>query len=283
MKRRFAMVDVFSSVPFGGNPLAVVLDAEGLSTEQMQTITRWMNLSETAYLLPPTTPEADYRVRIFTLTKELPFAGHPTLGACHSWLATGGSPRHEDHIVQECGAGLVTIRTTGEQLAFAAPPLLRSGPVEEAFLSELTSVLGIDAHEIIDSRWIDNGPGWVGILLTDAETVLAVEADFARYTGQGPLDIGLVGPHREGSAADFEIRALFSDDHGAKREDPATGSLNASVGQWLFETDRASSPYLARQGTRLGRDGLVHVEQDTDGLVWVGGATSTRVKGNLHS
>lgn len=283
MQRRFAMVDVFSSAPFGGNPLAVVVDADGLSTEQMQTITRWMNLSETAFLLPPTHPEADYRVRIFTLAHELPFAGHPTLGACHTWLAVDGRPHGEDQVVQECGAGLVTIRTTGDRLAFAAPPLLRSGPVDAAFLAELTGVLGLDAGAIVDCRWIDNGPGWVGILLEDAETVLSVDADVSRYAGSGPLAIGLVGAHPQGADAAFEVRGLFSDELGAMREDPVTGSLNASVGQWLFATGRANSPYLARQGTRLGRHGRVEVARDADGRVWVGGDTITRVEGLLQS
>ena len=234
-------------------------------------------------MLPAIHPEADYRVRIFTLTQELPFAGHPTLGACHTWLAAGGSPMDADQVVQECGAGLVEIRTTGDRLAFAPPPLLRSGPVHAAFLGQLTEVLGIGADEIIDSRWIDNGPGWVGILLKDAKAVLDVEADFNRYTGPGPLDIGLIGPHPDGSEAAFEIRALFSDDQGAMREDPVTGSLNAAAGQWLFATGRANSPYLARQGTRLGRNGQVHVERDADGRVWVGGHTITHVEGNLST
>lgn len=282
MVRQFHMVDVFSSVPFGGNPLAVVVDADDMSSDEMQTITRWMNLSETAFLLPPTRPEADYRVRIFTLTRELPFAGHPTLGACHTWLATGGSPRHDDRVVQECGAGLVEIRQTGDDLAFAAPPLLRSGPVDAEQLRLLTDVLGLDAEDIVDCRWIDNGPGWVGVMLEDAETVLSVDADAGRHTGSGPLDIGLVGPHPDGSDHAFEIRGLFSDELGAMREDPVTGSLNASVGQWLFETGRATSSYVARQGTRLGRHGRVRVERDAAGQVWVGGATLTRVQGELH-
>lgn len=282
MERQFHMVDVFSSVPFGGNPLAVVVDAEDLSSDEMQTITRWMNLSETAFLLPPTRPEADYRVRIFTLARELPFAGHPTLGACHTWLATGGSPRHDDRVVQECGAGLVEIRQTGDHLAFAAPPLVRGGPVDAEQVRLLTDVLGLDAEDIVDCRWIDNGPGWVGVLLEDAEAVLSVNADTGRYTGSGSLDIGLVGPHPDGSDHAFEVRALFSDELGAMREDPVTGSLNASVGQWLFETGRATSPYVARQGTRLGRHGHVRVERDAAGQVWVGGATLTRVQGDLH-
>lgn len=284
MKRRLHMVDVFSSVPFGGNPLAVVVDAEGMSADEMQKLTRWMNLSESAFLLPPTHPEADYRIRIFTLARELPFAGHPTLGSCHTWLATGGSPRHGDRVVQETATGLVEIRTTdGGNLSFAAPPLLRSGPVDADLVQQLSAVLGVEPHEIVDCRWIDNGPGWVGVMLTDAEDVLSVEADFARYAGPGSLDIGLVGPSPHGSEWAFEIRALFSDESGAMREDPVTGSLNASVGQWMFETGRATGPYVARQGTRLGREGRVRVDRDPDGRVWVGGATITRVHGELQT
>lgn len=283
MTRPFQMVDVFSPVPYGGNPLAVVLDAEGLSTDEMQTITRWMNLSETAFLLPPTDPGADYRVRIFTLAHELPFAGHPTLGACHTWLDTGGSPREPGRIVQECGAGLVELRRSGEQLAFAAPPLVRSGPVDAAHVERLLDVLGLTADDVVECRWIDNGPGWVGVLLADADAVLAVEADVSRHTGPGPLDIGLVGPHPDGSEFDLEVRGLFTVERGELREDPVTGSLNASIGQWLFETGRVDAPYVARQGTKLGRHGRVHVDRDTDGKVWVGGDTVTRVEGRLRS
>src|SRR5687768_11256952 len=181
MRRRFQQVDVFSPDPFLGNPLAVVLDGEGLSTEEMQRFSRWTNLSETTFLLPPTTSEADYRVRIFTLARELPFAGHPTLRSCHAWLTAGGKPRRPDLIVQECGAGLVQVRRSDKGLAFAAPPLLRSGPVDEDLLTQVAAVLGIPRREIVDAQWADNGPGWVAVLLKDAEAVLAVEPDFRRY------------------------------------------------------------------------------------------------------
>ncbi|WP_052666805.1 PhzF family phenazine biosynthesis protein [Nitriliruptor alkaliphilus] len=282
MSRLFHLVDVFSSVPFGGNPLAVVLEADDLSTDEMQAITRWMNLSETTFLLPPTHPEADYRVRIFTLDRELPFAGHPTLGTCHTWLATEGIGHRGDRVVQECGAGLIDIRRREDRLTFAAPPLLRSGPVDDELAEELRAVLRLEPADVLDSRWIDNGPGWVGILLEDADSVLAVEPDLGRFTGPGMLEVGLVGPHPEGSEEAFEIRAL-SIDGSSLSEDPVTGSLNASVGQWLFETGRATSPYVARQGTRLGRHGRIHVERDVDGQVWVGGATVTRVEGRLRT
>lgn len=281
MRRRFQQIDVFSNKPFSGNPLAVVLDAEGLSTEQMQHFARWTNLSETTFLLPPTTPEADYRVRIFTLPRELPFAGHPTLGTCHAWLQSGGVSKRPDRIVQECPAGLVPIRRRESGLAFAAPPLVRTGPVDDAFVNELASVLEIDRGHIVDAQWADNGPGWVAILLEDAAAVLAVEADFSKYSGEGSLDIGLVGPYPPGSECAFEVRAIFSDEQGAMREDPVTGSLNASLAQWLLATGRATAPYVASQGTRLGRRGRAHIEQDPDGTIWVGGASVTYISGTI--
>jgi PhzF family phenazine biosynthesis protein len=282
MRRRFQQVDVFSPVPFLGNPLAVVVDGDGLTTEQMQQFARWTNLSETTFLLPPTSPDADYRVRIFTLARELPFAGHPTLGSCHAWLAAGGVPRDEGRIVQECGAGLIPIRRTEHGLAFAAPPLIRTGPVEEPFLGVLADVLGIPEAQIVDARWADNGPGWVAVLLQDADAVLALEPDFSRWTGEGSLDIGIVGPYPPGAECAWEVRAVFSDEQGAMREDPVTGSLNASLAQWLLETGRATAPYVASQGTRLDRRGRPRIEQDADGTVWVGGATHTCIQGEVE-
>ncbi len=281
MRRRFQQVDVFGSGPFTGNPLAVVLDADDLSTEEMQGFTRWANLSESTFLLPPTTPEADYRVRIFTLAGELPFAGHPTLGSCHAWLTGGGEPAGDDTIVQECGAGLIPIRRNGPRLAFAAPPLVRSGPVDDDFVEELADTLGIDGASIVDSQWVDNGPGWVGLLLQSAEGVLAVEPDFSRYTGFTKLDIGLIGPYPPGSECAFEVRAIFSDERGAAREDPVTGSLNASLAQWLLSSDRATAPYVAAQGARMGRRGRVHISQDIE-AVWVGGEAVTSIEGHIE-
>lgn len=276
MTRPFRLVDVFGTDPFTGNPLAVVADAEGLSTEEMQAITRWLNLSETAFLLPPTDPGADYRVRIFTLAHELPFAGHPTLGSAHAWLEGGGQPRRDGVIVQQCGAGLVTIRREAGRLAFAAPPLLHSGQPSEAEIAQVAAVLRIDRDAIVDAAWADNGPGWIAVLLASAEAVLAVEP--SRHH-RDRIDIGLVGPHAPGSEAAFEIRAIFSDGQGALIEDPVTGSLNASVGQWLFASGRATRRYVAAQGTRLGRTGRIHVEQDSEGQVWVAGATRTLFSG----
>jgi PhzF family phenazine biosynthesis protein len=276
MPRPFHLVDVFGLSPFSGNPLAVVADAEGLSTDEMQAITRWMNLSETAFLLKPRHPDADYRVRIFTLARELPFAGHPTLGACHAWIAGGGRPKRQGLIVQECGAGLIEVKQTEGRLAFAAPPLIRSGPVSPEDLAEAVAMLRIDPSHIVEARWIDNGPGWMGLMLRSAEAVLSVEP--AGHHA-GPIDVGIVGPHPGGSEAAFELRALFTSPSGTIIEDPVTGSLNASVGQWLFESGRGSESYVAAQGTRLGRTGRVHVARDRDGTVWVGGRTATLFSG----
>ena len=276
MPRRFSQVDVFTTSPYCGNPVAVVHDGYGLTTDAMQRFAHWTNLSETTFVLPPEHPEADYRVRIFTPTMELPFAGHPTLGTCHAWLEAGGTARADDRIVQECGAGLVPVRRTGDGLAFAAPPLLRSGPVEEELVTQIAGMLGIERDAIVDAEWADNGPGWVAIMLADAEAVLAL-----RPGPIGDLDIGVVGPHPPGGDVAFELRAFFPKD-GATVEDPVTGSLNASVAQWLLRSGGASTPYVAAQGTALGRAGRVHVTTDADGTVWVGGGTVTCVAGEVQ-
>ena len=282
MRRRFQQVDGFGLRPYTGNPVAVVIDGEGLTYEQMVQLTRWTNLSEATFLLPPTLPEADYRVRIFTLAGELPFAGHPTLGSCHAWLTAGGRPRSADRIVQECGVGLVPLRRREGVLYFAAPPLIRSGPLEDELLSYLARGLGLRREEIVDAAWVDNGPGWVGLLLRDAEAVLAVEPAFERHTGPGTLDIGLVGMYPPGAECAIEVRALFSDEHGLLREDPVTGSLNASLAQWLLGNGRMRAPYVASQGTRLGRLGRPRIEQDADGTIWIGGATHTCISGVIE-
>ncbi len=275
MGRPFQLIDVFGRGDFTGNPLAVVAGADDLDTDTLQRITRWLNLSETTFLLAPTDARADYRVRIFTLERELPFAGHPTLGSCHAWLAFGGRPRQHAEVVQECGAGLVAVRREA-RLAFAAPPLIRSGPVEPAELAQVAEVLHLPTAAIVDAQWVDNGPGWLAVMLGSAEAVLAVEPARAHAR---PVYIGVVGPHPGGGEAGFEIRALFSDQQGAVIEDPVTGSLNASVAQWLYASGRVAGPYVAAQGTRLGRTGRVHIERDDDGQVWVGGATRTLFSG----
>ena len=278
MTRAFKLVDVFGETPLAGNPLAVVFDAEGLDADMMLKFARWMNLSETVFLMAPTDPAADYKVRIFTLDHELPFAGHPTLGACHAWLEAGGQPRGSGQVVQECGAGLIPLRRGEGVNAFAAPPVLRGGPVEDALLDEVAAVLRIGRGDIVDAQWIDNGPGWIGVLMKSADAVLALQParDHPRR-----IEIGVVGPHAPGSSLAFELRAIFSDQHGGLREDPVTGSLNASMAQWLLGSGRATAPYLAAQGTALGCAGRIHISQDPDGQVWVGGAARTIVSGML--
>jgi PhzF family phenazine biosynthesis protein len=275
MQHHFRQVDVFTDVPDRGNPLAVVHGADGLGTEQMQRFANWMNLSETTFLLDPADSSADYLVRIFTPSQELPFAGHPTLGTAHAWLEAGGQPAEAGTVVQECGAGLVQIRQDDGGLRFAAPPLLRSGPVAEDLAEQIAGVLRISRDEIVDLQWADNGPGWIAVLLASADAVLAIEP------GMTDLDLGIAGPHPAGSAADFEVRAFFPVG-GVTIEDPVTGSFNASLAQWLLATGRAQAPYLARQGTVLGRNGQVRITADADGTVWVGGGAVTCVTGTVE-
>jgi PhzF family phenazine biosynthesis protein len=266
----FRQVDVFGSGALTGNPVAVVHDADDLDEARMQLFAQWTNLSETTFLLKPTQAEADYRLRIFTPSRELPFAGHPTLGSAHAWLEAGGTPQGAD-VIQECEAGLLTI-SSDDRLAFRAPPLLREGPVEEADLATITGILGITPDDVVDARWLDNGPGWVGVLLRDAHDVLALTPDRGRLDG---WDIGVVGPWRDGgSDADVEVRAFDS-----STEDPVTGSLNAGLGQWLAGS-LLPEQYVAAQGTAIGRRGRVHVRREGS-TVWVGGDTRTTVRGEV--
>ena len=276
MNRRFQLVDVFGDRPLSGNPLAVVFDADNLDSEQMQQIARWINLSETTFLCSPTRGDADYRVRIFTPARELPFAGHPTLGTCHAWLTASGRVRGTGEVIQECGAGLIRIRRTDSALAFEAPPLIRSGPVDEPKLDEIARFLRVGRSQIVDANWADNGPGWIVVLLASAQAVLAVEPVHEFPT---PVDVGIVGPYPVGSQVAFELRAFFTDHQRAVREDPVTGSLNASVAQWLLASGRASSPYIASQGTCVGCSGRIAIDQDAAGTVWVGGRVNTVFSG----
>jgi PhzF family phenazine biosynthesis protein len=276
MHRQFRQVDVFTEEPFLGNPVAVVHGADDLSDEEMQRFARWTNLSETTFLLAPADGRADYRLRIFTPQRELPFAGHPTLGSAHAWLEAGGPPARQDVVVQECGAGLVSIRRSPHgQLAFKAPPLIRSGPVEEPLLREIAASLRIGRGGIVDAQWADNGPGWVAVELASADAVLALTP------GPTPQDIGVFGPYPAGSPYAFEVRA-FTPLIGGAGEDPVTGSLNASLALWLLSSGKATAPYTASQGTALGRRGRVHVTADPDGSVWIGGGTHTLVSGSVH-
>ena len=272
---RFSQVDVFTDRLTTGNPLAVVHDADDLTDEQLVAFARWTNLSETTFLLRPTDPAADYRVRIFTVDGELPFAGHPTLGSAAAWLAAGGEPRDADHLVQQCEVGLVPVRREGDRLAFAAPPLLRSGPLSVDEVDELTRWLGVPADAVVDAQWVDNGPGWVGVLVRDAATVLA-----ARPSGPGTFrDVGIIGPYPPGAECAVEVRALFAVGDGLA-EDPVTGSLNASLAQWLIATGRLPTAYVAAQGTVLGRRGRVHVSAEGED-VWVGGRVTAGISGTV--
>ena len=275
--RPFQQVDVFSAEPLRGNPVAVVHEAEGLSTEQMERFARWTNLSEATFLLPPTDAAADYRVRIFTQVGELPFAGHPTLGTCHAWLAAGGAPRHPERIVQECPAGLIPIRRIDGMLSFEAPPVIRSGPVAQADLERIARVLGITPGMIVDSQWVDNGPGWVAVMLESAEAVLELQP-----TGDGRhIDVGVVGMYPSGAECAYEVRAIFSNDRGEIMEDPVTGSLNASLAQWLVGAGIVQPPYVTSQGTAMGRAGRPRISAGDDGSIWVGGVTRTVVEGSV--
>ena len=277
MKQRlFAQVDVFTAVPYLGNPLAVVMDGTGLSTAHMQAFTDWTNLSEATFVLPPTHPQADYAVRIFCPGRELPFAGHPTLGTCHAWLEAGGVPKAQE-VVQECGVGLVNIQRQGTRLAFAAPPLRRGGPLDEADVQLIAKGLGVARQDIVHHAWCDNGPQWRGVMLGSAEQLLALKPDPEILKG---LDIGVVAPLSKGEAQ-FEVRASFPGNNGLA-EDPVTGSLNAAIGQWLIEAGLAPNSYVASQGACLARAGRVYVHRDAQNQVWVGGESVTCIEGSVQ-
>ncbi len=275
-QRAFAQVDVFTTVPYLGNPLAVVLDGTGLSTAHMQAFTDWTNLSEATFVLPPTHPQADYAVRIFCPGRELPFAGHPTLGTCHAWLEAGGVPKAQE-VVQECGVGLVNIQRQGTRLAFAAPPLRRGGPLDEADVQLIAKGLGVARQDIVHHAWCNNGPQWRGVMLVSAEQVLALKPDPEVLQG---LDVGVVGPHTQGETQ-FEVRAFFPGNNGLA-EDPVTGSLNAAIGQWLIEAGLAPNSYVASQGACLARAGRVYVHRDAQNQVWVGGESVTCIQGSVQ-
>ena len=275
-ERGFRQVDVFGQGPSSGNPVAVVLDATGLDDEEMRRFSVWTNLSECTFVLPPTTPAADYRVRIFSLRTELPFAGHPTLGTARAWLDSGGSPAAPGLVTQECGAGLVPVRVDEGLLAFSAQPRVRSGAVDAELVESLAGVLGVDRTQIVDAEWLDNGPGWVGVLLEDADAVLALRPDASAHPGR--WDIGVVGAHKSGEDAAIEVRAFFTDGEQPLREDPVTGSLNAAAAEWLIATGRVTAPYIAAQGGAMGRRGRVHITQE-DGRLWVGGRADVVVSG----
>lgn len=275
MQRPFAQVDVFTTEPGLGNPLAVVLDGAGLSTGEMQRFARWTNLSETTFVVPVDDPAADYAVRIFTPNGEIPFAGHPTLGTCHAWLAAGGRPRDPDTVMQRCASGLIPVRrTVPDTLAFAEPPLLRSGAVDEELIGRLAASIGLPREAVVDAQWGDNGPGWVIVLLESADAVLAVQP------GDVFCDLGIVGLYPPGSPSALELRAMWPQD-GSVVEDPVTGSLNASAAGWLIRSGRLAAPYVASQGAALGRAGRIEITQDADGTIWTGGRVMTVVAGTV--
>jgi PhzF family phenazine biosynthesis protein len=276
MTRRFKQIDVFADDVCLGNPLAVVLDAAGLDDAELQRFAAWTNLSETTFLLPPTHPEADYRVRIFTTTTELPFAGHPTLGSCHAWREAGGVPKRTGTVMQECGLGLIAIREEAGRYAFAAPARRRSGPLDDALLQRLLRGLNLTRDEVLGHEWLVNGPQWIGLRLRSAEAVLALKPDFAQLKG---LDFGVVGAHPAGHPQQFEVRAFSFVDGPV--EDPVTGSLNAAIAQWLIGANIAPPRYIATQGTVLGRAGRVHITRDDQGDIWVGGAARTVIDGSV--
>lgn len=278
--RPFEQVDVFTTIPYYGNPVAVVLDGTGLDTDQMQQFTNWTNLSECTFVLPPTDRAADYQVRIFDPNRELPFAGHPTLGTCHAWLRAGGNPKNDGVVVQECGVGLVPIRREieADRLAFAAPALIKSGPLAEDDVERIAVGLRVDRSDILDHAWCDNGPNWRGVLLRSAAQVLALQPDPVVLAD---WDIGVVGLHDFPFVGepDIEIRAFFPGNAGLT-EDPVTGSLNAAVAMWLIGNGTLPNRYLAAQGTAMGRAGRVFIERDGD-EIWVGGASVSCITGHV--
>jgi PhzF family phenazine biosynthesis protein len=279
--RNFKQVDVFTATPFLGNPLAVVLDAEGLDDAAMQRFAAWTNLSETTFLLPPTQAGADYRVRIFTPGGELPFAGHPTLGSCHAWLQAGGKPRTPGTVIQECAKGLVTLRQDGPTLAFAAPALTRSNP-SPAVLAQVAGALGLKASQVVAAQVLDNGPVWFGLLLDSAQSVLRLDPDHVQLKAlgwkAGVANVGVAAADTS-QATQVVVRA-FAAPIGVN-EDPVTGSFNASLAQWLMAEGLAPERYLASQGERLGRAGRVQVERDASGQVWIGGTSVTCIDGQV--
>ncbi len=269
-RRRFAQVDVFGTRPAAGNPVAVVLDGDGLDHDEMQRLAAWLNVAETTFVIPAEHPDADYAVRIFTVVGELPFAGHPTLGTCHAWLAAGHHPHDAAMIVQECGAGLIRIRRTTEGLSFAAPPLLRSGPVDDPTRTAVLAALRVTDRDVRAIAWIDNGPGWLGVLLEDADQVLAL------HCGYVDQFIGVAGVRHDGN---LEVRAFYPV-RGAMAEDPVCGSLNGALAHWLPDLDVVAFPYDASQGAAVGRDGRLHVSTHDDDI-WISGVTRTLIEGTL--
>lgn len=270
------LVDVFGAAPMRGNPLGVVHGGEGLSDGQMLALTRWLGFSETTFLLPPTDPQADYRVRIFFPAGELPFAGHPTLGSCHAWIEEGGVPQRDGVVVQECGVGLIELRLSENRIAFRAPPLTRTGPLNEEELAEAIRVAGVRRDQVVEAVHVANGPHWQMLRLGSAEDLLAAEPAAKAPVG---TDVGLAAPHAPGGEVAWELRAFFADPLGGLKEDPVTGSFNAGVAMHLFASDLAEGSYVAGQGQKVGADGRIFCSVDETGAVWIGGRTATISRG----
>jgi PhzF family phenazine biosynthesis protein len=273
MHRRYFEIDVFGRTPLRGNPLAVVLDAEGLSPAEMQAFAAWTNFSETTFVLAPTEPTADYAVRIFTITTELPFAGHPTLGTARAWLAAGGRPKQEGRVIQSCGVGLVTIRVEEPRLAFAGPSLVRSGPIDPPLLREVIDGLGLTPDGVLEAAWVDNGPGWIGVLVDSMATLSSIRPNMLEH----PVGVVALGGMDDPTA--YEVRGFFPEGSHVI-EDPVTGSLHASLAQWLMSRGRVTAPFCAAQGRFVGRDGLVQISTEQD-QIWVGGSTTVVIDGSV--
>ena len=277
MGRTFKQVDVFTDTLLSGNPVAVVLDGEGLTDAEMAAFASWTNLSETTFVLPPTEPGADYLVRIFTPNQELPFAGHPTIGTCHAWLEAGGTPANDAHIVQQCGAGLVTLRRIDGRLAFETPPRDRSGDVDADLVESIIADLGLSPDQVVATAWADNGPGWVGVLVSDVDILRSLTPTWNRIEIKAGV-AALTNAEDPGAPA-LEVRAFFN--AGGTREDPVTGSLNGSLAQWLLGEGRLAAPYVAAQGVSMGRNGRVHVSQSGPDSIWIGGDAVTGITGTV--
>ncbi|MGP9527629.1 PhzF family phenazine biosynthesis protein [Glutamicibacter sp. AOP5-A2-18] len=279
MQRRFQQVDVFSSTAYKGNPLGVVLDAPGLSSQEMINYSRWSNLSEVTFVLPSENPDADYRFRIFAREREYPFAGHPALGTARAWLAEGGVPKNSGLILAECEAGVVPIKIQGDVLSFASPPTIRSGTIEASELAEVLHILGVEQSQVLDSQWVDNGPGWMAILLDDHDLLLGLDPKIPIRPGR--WKIGVIAPLAHAQDEEkFEVRALTIE-NGTLREDPVTGSLNGAAAQWLINTQKVHPPLINRQGSVIGYEGRVYLDVSDEHL-WVGGHTQVLIRGTIE-
>lgn len=278
-QRRFIQCDVFSSIPTRGNALAVVVDGDGISDEQMSAFARWTNLAETTFLQAPTDASADYKVRILTPTREMPFAGHPTLGSCAAWLQSGGVPKQPGMVRQECGVGIVEIDISGEVPAFIAPPT-KIEAMPEVDFEKICNELKLDRSTIVRSARLDNGPVWQAFELSSAQAVLDADSSLIRWPEVRA--VGLIGPHLPGSECDFEVRMLAPS--SGMSEDPITGSLNSALAHWRLSLGLLESSIVVAQGTRIDRAGRVYIDPDAavPGRVRIGGYSHILVEGTVQ-